>query len=123
MRIKNLNPSNSRGLKKHKYNAKKVIVDGIKFDSGKEAERYLELKLLEKKGIISNLILQPKFLLQESFEYKGKKERAIFYIADFEYIQNGKRIVEDVKGVKTDVYKLKRKLFLKKYPRVEFREI
>jgi len=110
--------------KKHKYNAKKVrTADGKIFDSKKEAERYLELKMLERAGVISNLILQPKFLLQESFKYKGKTQRAIFYIADFEYIKDGKRIAEDVKGVKTEVYKLKKKLFLKKYPQVEFKEI
>jgi len=110
-------------FKKHKYNAKPVEFDGFKFDSKKEAKRYLELKMLERAGVISNLILQPKFLLQDSFKYKGKTQRAIFYIADFEYIKDGKRIVEDVKGVKTEVYKLKKKLFLKKYPQVEFKEI
>ena len=109
--------------KTHKYNAKKVKVDGIEFDSKKEAKRYFELKILEVAGVISNLILQPKFLLQESFERDGKKYRAIFYIADFEYIEDGKRIVEDVKGVKTDIYKLKKKMFLKKYPQVVFKEI
>jgi len=110
-------------FKKHKYNAKPIEFDGFKFDSKKEAKRYLELKVLERAGVISNLILQPKFLLQDSFKYKGKTQRAIFYIADFEYIKDGKRIVEDVKGVKTEVYKLKKKLFLKKYPQVEFKEI
>jgi len=110
-------------FKKHKYNAKPIEFDGFKFDSKKEAKRYLELKMLERAGVISNLILQPKFLLQDSFKYKGKTQRAIFYIADFEYIKDGKRIVEDVKGVKTEVYKLKKKLFLKKYPQVEFKEI
>ena len=109
--------------KTHKYNTKKVKVDGIKFDSKKEANRYLELKILERAGVISNLILQPKFLLQDGFERDGKKYRVIFYIADFEYIQDGKRIVEDVKGVKTDIYKLKKKMFLKKYPQVVFKEI
>ena len=109
--------------KKHKYNAKKIVIDGIEFDSKKEGKRYQELKMLEKAGKIKDLKLQPKFLLQESFKYKGKTQRAIFYIADFEYIKDGKRIVEDVKGVKTDVYKLKKKLFLKKYPDVIFKEI
>ena len=108
--------------KKHKYNAKLVEFDGFKFASKKELKRYLELKQLERAGVISNLILQPKFLLQESFKRK-ENHRAIFYIADFEYIENGKRVVEDVKGVKTDVYQLKKKLFLKKYPQVVFREL
>ena len=109
--------------KTHKYNAKKVKVDGISFDSKKEANRYFELKMLERAGKIKELKLQPKFLLQDGFERDGKKYRAIFYIADFEYIKDGKRIVEDVKGVRTDVYKLKKKMFLKKYPQVEFKEI
>ena len=109
--------------KRHKYNAKPIEFEGFKFASKKEFKRYLELKMLEKAGVISDLILQPKFLLQESFKYKGKTQRAIFYIADFEYIQDGKRVVEDVKGVKTEVYKLKKKLFLKKYPDVVFKEI
>ena len=108
--------------KTNKYSNAKVKIDGIKFDSKKEANRYLELKMLERAGVISNLILQPKFLLQESFKRNGKTHRAIFYVADFEYIKDGKRIVEDVKGFKTDVYKLKKKLFLAKYPQVEFKE-
>ena len=108
--------------KKHKYNAKSVVIDGIRFPSEKEGKRYLELKELERAGKISNLTLQPKFLLQESFKRK-KNHRAIFYIADFEYIENGKRVVEDVKGMKTQVYNLKKKLFLKKYPQVVFREL
>jgi len=111
-------------IKSHKYNAKKVVIDGIEFASKKEAYRYLELKLLLKAGKIQNLILQPKYLLQKGFEYKNKKYRAVYYIADFEYIQNGKKIIEDVKGVKTQVYLLKRKMFLYQYGKeVEFREI
>ena len=109
--------------KTHKYNAKKVKVDGIEFDSKKEANRYFELKMLERAGKIKELKLQPKFLLQDGFERDGKKYRAIFYIADFEYIKDGKRIVEDVKGVRTQTYKLKKKMFLKKYPQVVFKEI
>lgn len=109
-----------------KYKAKKVIVDGITFDSKKEARRYQELKLLERAGVIKGLVLQPCFLLQEKFKYKDKTERKIKYIADFKYLdtKTGKVVVEDVKGYKTDVYKLKRKLFLKKYGEAyEFTEI
>ena len=93
------------------------------FDSVKEARRYKELKLLEKAGKISNLELQPHFLLQESFRKNGKTYRKIEYIADFKYIENGKTIVEDVKGVQTDVFKIKHKLFEKKYPELELRII
>jgi len=110
--------------KKHKYNAKPVEFEGFKFDSKKELKRYQELKMLEKAGKIKDLELQPVFLIQEGFYYRGKAIRQITYRADFEYIdENGNRVVEDVKGFKTDVYKLKKKLFLKKYPDVIFKEI
>lgn len=101
----------------HKYNAKKTVVDGIKFDSKKEAERYKELKALELVGKIDRLELQPRFLLQDGFRYEGKAIRKIEYVADFLYrdLSTYELVVEDVKGVKTDVYKLKKKLFLKRY--------
>ena len=101
-----------------KYHNTKVIYDGIKFDSKKERARFITLKQLEKMGIIESLELQKKFLLQEGYtNAKGKKIRPIYYIADFyyyDYIDN-KWVVEDVKGVRTDVYKLKKKLFEYKY--------
>jgi hypothetical protein len=107
----------------NKYHNIKTIVDGIKFDSRKEANHYCELKLLQKTGIISDLKLQPRYLLQNAFKYNGKIERAIEYVADFEYVEKGKVIVVDCKGMRTDVYKLKRKLFLYRYDLVEFREV
>ena len=101
----------------HKYNATKTEVDGIKFDSKAEARRYKELKLLESVGDISKLELQPKYELQESFTHNGKRIRSINYVADFFYLdKDGNKIVEDVKGLKTDVYLLKKKMFQKKYP-------
>lgn len=109
-----------------KYNAKKATVDGHTFDSNREAERYCELKLLEKAKEIRNLELQPRFLLQDKFKDKmGTTHRKIEYVADFMYIdKDNKKIVEDVKGVLTDVYKLKKKLFLKIYDeQYDFREI
>lgn len=109
--------------KKSKYYAEKTEVDGIKFDSAKESKRYANLKLLERAGVIENLKLQPRFLLQEGFTYNGHKERKIEYVADFQYERNGQTIVEDVKGMKTEVYKLKRKLFLYKYRDIVFREV
>jgi hypothetical protein len=100
-----------------KYKAKKTEVDGITFDSKAEAKRYQELKLLERGGAIKNLSLQPRFMLQEGFInlHTGKKERAIEYVADFMYSEGSETIVEDVKGMKTSDYKIKRKLFIKKY--------
>lgn len=110
--------------RKSKYGAQKTTVNGITFDSKKESERYASLLLLERAGVISNLKLQPRFLLQEGFVYQGHKERKIEYVADFQYEKNGEVIVEDVKGMKTDVYKLKRKLFLFRYGNeVTFREV
>lgn len=102
----------------NKYHNKKVIYKGIKFDSKKEMQRYKDLELLESTDYICNLELQKKFLLQEGYtNAKGKKIRPIYYIADFyyyDYIDN-KWVVEDTKGVRTEVYKLKKKLFEYKY--------
>lgn len=102
-------------MRKSKYFNKKTIYDGIKFDSIKEKNRYIQLKELVKQGQITNLILQPKIKLQESFKYKNKTIRAIVYIADFSYIdiKTNTKVIEDVKGVKTDVFNLKYKLLLK----------
>lgn len=107
----------------NKYRNKKTVIDGIRFDSKREAERYSELKLMEKANMISGLQLQPVFELQAKFKHNGKTERAITYIADFQYVQNGKTVVEDVKGMKTDVFNIKRKMFLYKYPDIDFRII
>lgn len=106
-----------------KYRAKKTKIDGIKFDSKKEAKRYIALRELEKQGNIGKLILQPRFLLQEGFRKNGKAYRKIEYVADFMYEQDGKLIIEDVKGMKTDVYKLKQKLFEKRYQDLTIKEI
>lgn len=87
-----------------KYHAIKTVVDGITFASKAEAARYQELKLLERTGAIAELITQPVFHLVVNGHKIGK------YIADFQYYENGKIITEDVKGVKTPVYNLKKKL-------------
>lgn len=112
--------------KQSKYKNKKVVIDGIKFDSQKEGNRYKELKLMEKSGIISDLRLQVKFELQPGFKLNGKTIRAINYIADFVYItKENEEVVEDVKPSKnfqTDVYKLKKKLFEYKY-KIEIKEV
>jgi len=100
-----------------KYNARKTVCDGIKFDSKKEAERYQELKLMEVSGYIEGLELQPRFTLQPKKKVNGKTIRKIEYVADFKYYSNTEKkwIVEDVKGVKTQVYKIKKKMFLYHY--------
>lgn len=101
-----------------KYRAKKTTVDGITFDSKREAGRYCELKILARNGIIKNLRLQPKYILQEKYTNgEGEKIRAMAYVADFEYVDtiSGLLTVEDVKGMKTKDYLLKKKLFEKIY--------
>lgn len=99
----------------NKYKNKKVECDGIVFDSIAEMNRYCELKLLQLGGIIENLQLQPTFILQDKFIKNGVTYRAIKYKADFMYQENGKTIVEDVKGFKTKEFLIKQKLFEAKY--------
>lgn len=82
-----------------KFHSLKTVVDGISFDSRKEANRYAELKLLERAGQLHNLRLQVPYVLVE----KSKYGQAIRYIADFVYEMGGETIVEDVKGYKTDI--------------------
>ena len=108
-----------------KYKNKKIIIDGIEFDSKKEAKRYSELKLLERAGKIKDLELQKVFELQPSFKKNNKTYRKTTYKADFYYfdIEKDKYIVEDVKGFKTEVYKLKKKIFEYKYQELELKEI
>ena len=119
-----------------KYNNKKVTLDGITFDSQKEANRYCELKLLQRAGQIQNLELQKEFeLIPAQYEYyprygkSGKRlkdgarciEQSCVYKADFAYIENGKTVVEDVKGYRDPKgaayakFAIKRKLMLHVY--------
>lgn len=89
-------------------------IDGITFDSKKEANRYCELKLLEKAGEITHLQRQVKYELIPAQRLDGKVvERAVHYIADFVYKdKDGELIVEDTKGFRTADYIIKRKLML-----------
>lgn len=92
-------------MRKNKYNNITTCIDNISFKSKKEAARYCELKLLLKSGKICNLVCQPGFELIVNGHKIGK------YIADFQYqIKNGKKITEDVKGILTTTYRLKKKL-------------
>ncbi|MGN1086144.1 MAG: DUF1064 domain-containing protein [Porcipelethomonas sp.] len=104
-----------------KYGNRKTTADGIVFDSKKEAQRYHELKLMQKAGAISDLKLQVPFLLIPA----GHGERKVSYIADFTYMENGIMVVEDVKGYRTRDYVLKRKMFKYLYcsDYVVFREV
>lgn len=108
----------------NKYHSKKTIAYGIEFDSKKEAMRYRELKFLEASGKIENLKTQVKFVLlpaqkePDTVGPKGGKirgkvlEREVSYIADFVYVEDGRMVVEDTKGVRTPEYVIKRKLLL-----------
>lgn len=116
-----------------KYGNKKICVDGIQFDSKLEANRWLYLKGLENRGLISNLQRQVKYILvpaqyaqSTEFYKRGEKkglpkpgrllELPVSYIADFKYVDNGgDTVVEDTKGVKTPDYIIKRKLLLERY--------
>ena len=119
-------------MRRRKYGNTKVIVDGIQFDSKREAARYQELKLLERAGVISFLQRQTKFQLipdqhapSNAVYTKGPRkgqrkpgkllEHECSYIADFCYIQNGETVVEDAKGYRTEVYRIKKKLMLERY--------
>lgn len=100
-----------------KYGNRKVEIDGHNFDSRAEARYYAELNLREKAGEILFFRLQPRYLLQEAFEKNKKKHRKIEYVADFEiHHKDGSIEVVDVKGHKTEVFKIKQKLFNKKFP-------
>lgn len=111
--------------KKNKY--RNIIVDyeGMKFDSKKERNRYIELKKLERFGVIKNLKRQVPFLLLDTIRYNGKTYRKTYYHADFTYELDGKLIVEDVKSEitkKDGVYRLKVKMLLSKYKDIVFKE-
>lgn len=117
-------------MKKSKYHSKKITVNGITYDSRKEYKRHVELSLLEKAGAITDLQTQVKFVLipaqyetiptGEFYKIGAKKgqpktkkvcvEQPATYYADFVYIENGKKIVEDTKGFRTKDYIIKRKL-------------
>ena len=100
----------------NKYGAKRTEVDGIKFASLREARRYQDLKTMERAGIITDLVCQPAFpfiiderpvLIRSKGYPNGRKAK---YIADFSYLENGCRVVEDSKGMDTPVSRLKRAL-------------
>ena len=108
---------------KSKFQSVECVIDGIRFQSRLEARRYTQLKQMEQEGIIHNLVLQPKFLIQEKFKdpYTGKVYQPIHYIGDFMYTdQTGQKIVEDAKGFSTETFKLKFKLVIYHYPEIRF---
>ena len=123
----------------NKYGNRKIQLDGHVFDSLREARRYQQLCLLLRAGKIKNLELQKEYeLVPAQFEktnevyirvaHKGEKkrgkciEKSVVYKADFAYVENGVQVVEDVKGMRTKDYIIKRKLMLHKYG-IKIREI
>lgn len=136
--IKSLSPEAQRQITAHllgqgkkpekssKYHNIKMEVNGIKFDSAKEAKKYSELMLLLETGEIRNLQLQRQYTLQEGYVTpQGERVKPIKYIADFAYERSAGKdtygyeiwlpVTLDTKGVKTDVYRMKAKMFLAKY--------
>jgi len=105
-----------------KYRARRTTIDGIEFMSKKEAMRYEVLKAMQQSGEISDLQLQVKFDLLPTIKRESETLRKKSYIADFVYMQEGKRIVEDVKGFKTPIYSLKKHLLIYNNPGINFIE-
>ena len=113
--------------RRSKFFSKKVVVEGITFDSKKEGEYYLKLKELEKKGIIKDLELQKEYVLQDKFKLNNKTRREIKYKADFKYVttEDDKLHVVDIKSpytAKDKVYRMKKKMFEYRYG-IELEEI
>lgn len=107
-----------QGKKENKYHAIKTELDGVDFDSKFEAQKWQELKMLEHTGIIKDLQRQVRFILLEGYtNNKGEKIRPISYIADFVYtdIKKKQKIVMDTKGLETEVFRIKKKLFENRY--------
>lgn len=100
-----------------KYRSKRTLVDGIWFDSKKEAARYCDLRLLERGGVIRGL------QWQVSFPIVIDGTKVCVWKADFVYFEGQDRIVEDVKGVRTPIYRLKKKLVEAVYRGVKIREV
>lgn len=119
----------ARWHERSKYHARKTVVDGIAFDSQKEARRYIDLKDMQREGKISDLQRQVRFELIPQYREpdtigkrggvkKGKViESACYYIADFVYVDEatGEKVVEDAKGFRTPEYRIKRKLMYDRY--------
>lgn len=103
--------------KKSKFRNEKTVIDGIVFDSKKEANYYKELQMLKKAGIVTDFELQPKFVLQPSYYKDGKKIQPITYKADFKVCYSDGRIeIVDTKGFETQVFKIKKKMLEYLYP-------
>jgi hypothetical protein len=107
-----------------KYKARKTSVDNIMFDSQLEANFYKTLKLQKRIGEVTDFTLQPTYVLQEGFKRGKRAVKPITYKADFLVTYpDGQQKIIDCKGVKTEVYRIKKKLFEYKYPDLEIVEV
>lgn len=114
-----LEQADSEPAGRRKFGNVPTVVDGIRFDSQAEARRYGELLILVRAGAITDLAVHPRYVLMDC-------PRPPVYVADFAYVEDGRQIVEDVKGGKatqTPVFRLKAKLFRERYPAMELRII
>lgn len=110
--------------RRNKYGAVRVRIDGIWFASATEGKRYEYLRDKQKRGEIRGLKLQPRYELQAVYwDSRGRRVGKLVYVADFEYIEcaTGRQIIEDVKGLETPIFKIKRKLFEAKYPNLQIK--
>lgn len=127
-----LAPSQAKAIRGNKFGAKKTVLDGITFDSGKEARRYAELRLLEKAGVISHLERQPQFklmcgerpILIRSDGFPNGRHASVKF--DFAYWDGNRRVIEDVKGGKatrTEAYAIRKAIVEAMYPAVRVVEV
>ena len=110
-----------------KYRSRKTVINGITFASKLEAERYQQLRMMAKAGVIRDLVLQPEFQIFRGYvdSDTGVKIKSRYYVADFQYvdIKAHKVIVEDTKGIETDVFRLKWDYVRSEYPQCECRKL
>lgn len=108
-----------------KYHNRKVIEDGITFDSMMEHRRYIQLRTLLNAGVILDLHVHPSFKLQPGYYSKSQRRKIppITYTADYSYLEDGQIVVEDVKGFKTAAFNLKRRMLEYLYPNILFKVI
>lgn len=114
--------------RRSKYNARKVEIDGLRFDSQKEARRYRELRLREMAGEIVMLECHPRYALVAVHDVASQRDLDIVpvgrYTPDFRYVtREGEVVIEDVKGVKTEAYRLRKRLFEANYYPLTVREL
>lgn len=108
----------------NKYHNRKTVIDGITFDSKKEADYYCELRIRRMAHEITGFDMQVPFVLLEPFKYKGRKIQGIKYTADFVvYYPDGRKEIIDVKGLRTRDYIMRKKLLLSKYLDIDFLEV